>query len=197
MLTREEQRLLLKTARSAIESKIFHDPARVRHGFSSVEELYRHHPVLSELNGVFVTLKRKDAAFPAGALRGCIGTIIGREPLYDGVRRLAVESAFFDPRFNAVKKEELTKISIEISVLTIPKKIDTYHDIVIGRDGILLSCDGNSAVFLPQVATEQSWDLETTLTHLAIKAGLDVDSWLDDQCEFEVFQAEVFHEDKS
>lgn len=35
------------------------------------------------------------------------------------------------------------------------------------------------ALFLPQVATEQYWDLETTLSHLAYKAGLGLDGWTD------------------
>ena len=49
------------------------------------------------------------------------------------------------------------------------------------------------AVFLPQVAPEQGWDLETTLTHLSLKAGLSADAWREG-AKFETFQAEVFHE---
>jgi len=46
------------------------------------------------------------------------------------------------------------------------------------------------AVFLPQVAPEQGWDLATTLEHLACKAGLPADAWRED-CEFQVFEAEI------
>ena len=53
----------------------------------------------------------------------------------------------------------------------------------------------NQAVFLPQVAPEQGWDLATTLTHLSMKAGLGPNDWKQG-AEFEVFTAIVFHEAK-
>ena len=56
-----------------------------------------------------------------------------------------------------------------------------------------LSRNGRSAVFLPQVAREQGWDLATTLTHLARKAGLPPDAWKEGAA-FTVFEAQVFHE---
>jgi AMMECR1 domain-containing protein len=56
-----------------------------------------------------------------------------------------------------------------------------------------LEKNGRFAVFLPQVAPEQAWDLPTTLTHLSRKAGLPPDAW-QTGAAFETFQAEVFHE---
>jgi AMMECR1 domain-containing protein len=50
------------------------------------------------------------------------------------------------------------------------------------------------AVFLPQVAPEQGWDLETTLRHLSRKAGLPPNAFKDPETTFEVFQADVFGE---
>ena len=196
MLTVPEREFLLKTARAVIESELRRDPSSADHEFASVDDLYRRYPNLRIPCGVFVTLKEKNPGIAENDLRGCIGTIIGREPLYEGVRRLAVESAFHDPRFLPLDRRELENIRIEISVLTPPSPVDSYHDIALGRDGILLSCSGRVAVFLPQVAAEQGWDLETTLTHLSLKAGLDADAWMDDVCTFEVFQAVVFGEDE-
>jgi AMMECR1 domain-containing protein len=45
---------------------------------------------------------------------------------------------------------------------------------------------------LPQVAPEQGWDRETTLRHLAQKAGLPADAWK--KAEFQVYEAIVFTE---
>ena len=59
---------------------------------------------------------------------------------------------------------------------------------------MVLKKDGRSAVFLPQVAPEQGWNLETTLQHLSVKAGLPPDAWKDG-ASFEVFQADVFGEE--
>ena len=103
------------------------------------------------------------------------------------------DAAFADRRFPQLQKEEYDQIKIEISALTAPSPVASAQAIRIGTDGMVLSKDGRSAVFLPQVAPEQGWDLETTLTHLSTKAGLAPDAWKDG-ASFEVFQAEVFGE---
>ena len=108
--------------------------------------------------------------------------------------RLAQESAFHDPRFPPLRNEELPQIKIEISILSVPYGVKGPDEIVVGRDGVLLTCNRHRAVFLPQVATEQGWDLETMLNHLAMKAGLYPTAWQQKECMFEVFQAEIFEE---
>ena len=50
---------------------------------------------------------------------------------------------------------------------------------MLGKHGMVLSKQGRSAVFLPQVAPEQGWDIDQTLTHLSMKAGLPPDAWKD------------------
>ena len=79
------------------------------------------------------------------------------------------------------------------SALTPPAPVDSYEKIRIGTDGVVLRKDGRSAVFLPQVAPEQGWDLNQTLTHLSQKAGLPPDAWKEG-ASFLVFQADVFGE---
>jgi AMMECR1 domain-containing protein len=54
-----------------------------------------------------------------------------------------------------------------------------------------LEKNGRHAVFLPQVAPEQGWDLATTLAHLCRKAGLPNDAWRQG-ARLHVFEAEVF-----
>ena len=89
----------------------------------------------------------------------------------------------------------MNDINIEISVLTSPAPVASSTDIKIGIDGIVLYKNNASAVFLPQVAPEQGWDLETTLTRLSMKAGLPADAWKDG-AEFLTFQADVFDEEE-
>lgn len=144
---------------------------------------------LLEKSGVFVTLHTKE-----GHLRGCIGYILPIKPLYEAVIDNAISASVHDYRFPKVTYEELSNLKIEISVLTPPQKVSTYTDIVIGKHGIILSKGGKSAVFLPQVAKEQGWSREETLSHLCLKAGLPSDAWKRD-CQFEVFEAEVFSEE--
>ena len=139
--------------------------------------------------GAFVTLNDK----ATGALRGCIGEILPMRPLVEAVAERAVDSALHDPRFMPVEESELGNLRVEVSALTPPKPVASWRDIVLGRDGMTLEKDGCFAVFLPQVAPEQGWDLPTTLSYLAQKAGLSSNAWRTG-ATFETFQAEVFHE---
>jgi AmmeMemoRadiSam system protein A len=125
-----------------------------------------------------------------GTLRGCIGYIEGIKPLVEAVVDNGAAAATADPRFPAVSADELPEIRVEVSALTPLCDVDGPDAIVIGRHGIVLEHAGRRAVFLPQVAPDQGWDLPTTLTQLALKAGLAPDAWRQD-CRFQVFEAEI------
>jgi MEMO1 family protein len=137
--------------------------------------------------GAFVTLTENEQ------LRGCIGHITPDFELGKTVGAMAYQSAFHDPRFLPVQLSELNKIELEISILSPMKSIKTSEEIVVGRDGVLLTKGSSSAVFLPQVAPENNWDRNEMLDHLCIKAGLSKGCWKRD-AGFQVFQAEVFSE---
>lgn len=144
---------------------------------------------MTETGSCFVTLHKTD-----GALRGCIGNIIAYEPLGENIAHNAINSAFGDPRFPKLSEEELDDVEIEVSVLTPARPIASAEDFIIGEHGIILQCRGRSAVFLPQVAPEQGWDREETLTHLCYKAGLPFMAWQSEDAELSVFKAIVFSE---
>ena len=137
--------------------------------------------------GVFVTLKKH------GRLRGCIGNIFPVQPLWKGIMARAVSAAIADPRFPRVRPAELAQLHVEISVLTPPKTVPGPSDIVIGRHGIYLIKGRYRAVYLPQVAPEQGWNLTQTLTHLSRKARLPPNGWRQG-ATFRVFEAQVFGE---
>lgn len=141
--------------------------------------------VLAEPRGVFVTLTR------GGALRGCIGSLVGRLPLAAAVRESGRNAAVNDPRFRPVRPAELAGLDLEVSVLSPLVEVDGPGAIEVGRHGVLLDCGGRQAVFLPQVATEQGWDRDTMLSQLALKAGLAADAWRRG-AGFRVFTADVF-----
>ena len=135
----------------------------------------------------FVTLKKHSQ------LRGCIGDIFPQRPLYKSVIRNAINACVNDRRFLPVTEEECNDITIEISALTAPEPVASSNDIRIGIDGVVLSKNGHSAVFLPQVAPEQGWDVNQMLTQLSLKAQLPADAWKEG-ASFLVFQADVFGE---
>ncbi len=181
-LSPEDKKILLSLARKtiqyALDKQRVPEPADLGVTCSEVVKVPR---------AAFVTLKKR------GELRGCIGDIFPQRPLYKSVITNAIYAAFADRRFPQLQKEECGEIRIEISALTAPSPVASAQAIRIGTDGMVLSKDGRSAVFLPQVAPEQGWDLETTLMHLSTKAGLAPDAWKDG-ASFQVFQAEVFGE---
>ena len=86
------------------------------------------------------------------------------------------------------------RVEIEISALTPSRPVGSWKEIEIGRHGMTITLNGRSAVFLPQVATEQGWNLEETLTSLSRKAGLAPDAWKSPEAKFTVFEAIVFRE---
>lgn len=140
--------------------------------------------------GAFVTLHKN------GDLRGCIGNFTSNEPIYQVVSQMAIEAATGDPRFNPVTKEELGEIKIEISVLTEPKLIDNWQNIRLGVDGVIVKKGFSQGVFLPQVAVETGWDLETFLKQLCWqKAGLPPESYKDPNTKIHAFQAVIFSEE--
>ena len=183
-LTADDKKVLLALARKAIrqalDGKTPSDPEDL-----GVEPT----PAMKQKMGGFVTLTI------GGELRGCIGEIFPRRALADVVCDHALDAAFNDPRFPPLTAKEFPKVHIEISALTPPVPVASYKDIEIGRHGMVLELGGRSAVFLPQVAPEQGWDLATTLTHLSYKAGLPGNAWQDPRARFTVFEAVVFHED--
>ena len=184
VLDAEARSFLLRVARESLEHGVRTGRAFPRGHFTNDA------PKATLLKmGAFVTLNDK----ATGALRGCIGEILPMRPLVEAVAERAVDSALHDPRFMPVEESELGNLRVEVSVLTPPKPVASWHDIVLGRDGMTLEKGSAFAVFLPQVAPEQGWDLPTTLTYLSQKAGLPLNAWRDG-AKFETFQAEVFHE---
>ncbi len=180
-LTKEEKQRLLEIAKATIEEY-------VRRG--KTLEVSVDDPRLREEEGAFVTIHKH------GQLRGCIGHIIGDGPLYLTVRDMAISAVSQDPRFTAVKPEELENLELEVSVLSKPRLINSVEEIQLGVHGVIVS-QGSShhGLFLPQVASETGWSKEEFLNQLcAQKAGLPPDAWKDPRTKIEIFTAEVFSE---
>lgn len=175
-----ERGVLLRAARDSINGVL-------SGGKKTPEHSPDIHDTLKQPCGAFVTLTK------FGDLRGCIGYVEAEQPLYKTVIDAAKSAAFRDTRFDPVTSGEMKDIQIEISVLKPPSPVKSWEEIELGRHGIILSKRGRRALFLPHVATERNWDISTTLTHLAMKAGLAPDDWREG-ASYEVFEAEVFGE---
>jgi uncharacterized protein len=183
LLTVDEGLLAVRSARAAIEQVVAKKPR-------ATQNLT---PVFSEKRGVFVTLTKK------GILRGCIGLPYPVMPLGEAIVHAAGAAAREDPRFPPVKKEELDSISLEITILTVPLRMDgdpkkRPEHVVIGKHGLIVRGMGTSGLLLPQVATEYGWDAITFLDPTCIKAGLPERSWMESQVEILTFEGQIFSE---
>lgn len=147
-------------------------------------------PELERPGAAFVTITHR------GLLRGCVGYADPVFPLHETVSRCARSAATEDHRFRPVQSHELPELRISISVLSALRKLESFEDIVIGRDGLQVSGGGRRGLLLPQVATEQGWDQEQFLNGVCRKAGLPTGAWRAGDIEVFVFQAEVFSEEE-
>ncbi|MBI2354737.1 MAG: AmmeMemoRadiSam system protein A [Deltaproteobacteria bacterium] len=178
LLTKKEQRELLKIARNTIVTSVTS---------GKLPPVETASEALNAERGCFVTIKQQ------GRLRGCIGNFVSEQPLYCLVQEMAVSAATRDPRFYPMKPHDLDDFHLEISVLSPLKKIDTVEEIQVGRHGLYLVKNSYRGVLLPQVATEYGWDRETFLKHTCLKAGLPENAW-QRECDIFIFSALVFGE---
>ena len=186
-LTQEEQEILLRLAREALER-----------GVKGVElpplDLSALPPKLREHGSCFVTVTLD------GALRGCIGSLEPYQPLAEDVREHAIAAALRDPRFPPLTENELSGIKIEISRLTRPVIVeyidadDLLSSLRPHVDGVILR-DGpdQRATFLPQV-WEKIPNPVDFLDNLCYKMGADPGLWRTRHLEVLTYQVEEFHE---
>lgn len=181
-LNNDQKIKLLKLARKTISENLGNDKFEGPAMDEFTDNIYK------TKCGAFVTIHIK------GALRGCIGYIEGIKSIPETVIDMSKASAFRDPRFPPLTKDEYDNIDIEISVLSPIEEVKNVSEIVIGRDGLIISSRGRSGLLLPQVATENNWNLTQFLEHTCYKAGLPADSWELRDTKIEKFSAQVFGE---
>ncbi len=181
-LTVDERKALLAIARQSIVATLNHRSYTPQSSSA----------VLETQCGVFVTLKNSKE------LRGCLGRFdAGGHPLYELVSIMAAESAVHDTRFNSVELDECSSIDIQISVLTPLEKVEEIGEIEIGKHGLQIKGKGSkgyyrSGTLLPQVATEQGWDVNAFLEATCVKAGLSPNDWETPDTEIFKYGAIVF-----
>lgn len=154
----------------------------------------------SDLQGLTEALQNRCGAFVSvyvdHHLRGCIGTFSEEEPLYKNVTKMAVSAATDDSRFTSIHPDELSRLELEISILTPRQRIYDPSEIVIGKHGIYIIDKGNRGTLLPQVAVTQKWSVRDFLGNCSkYKAGIGWDGWK--TAELYTYEAIVFKSDGS
>jgi len=179
-LDTDERAFLLEVARQEIY-RHFHITAAIQGPMSEPQGLR------SIYAGAFVSL------YIDGQLRGCIGTFNEDEQITAVIRKMALNAATRDYRFEPIGHAELDMLGIELSVLTPRKRIFDIGEVKIGRDGIYIVSGQNRGTLLPQVAVENNWDTETFVQQCSLyKAGIGPDGWK--SAELYTYEAIVFRD---
>jgi len=177
----EDQRKLLASARRTLNRYLVEkakDPVKLPEAERTAD--------LEQRSGVFVTVKKN------GELRGCVGALVTRKPLWETVPDRTLAAMTADPRFPPLAPSD-GPVTLEISLLTPLKKVGDWRQFRLGK-GALLLLEDKSATLLPQVATEMGWNREQFLENLAKKAGLDGSAYRHPRARLYVFDAQVFAE---
>lgn len=167
--TEDERETLLLVAYKSIHSGL--DTRR-----SAVIDVAAFPPRLSAKRASFVTLHTE------GNLRGCIGTLEPRRSLVEDVSYNAYAAAFQDIRFPPLQADELSALSLQVSILSVPAPLDIDSEVALlarlkpGVDGLILQEGALRSTFLPSV-WESLPEPERFLSHLKLKAGLAAHHW--------------------
>ena len=171
----EKYNPLLKLARQTLEAHFKGEEVEVT---EDIKKKY------AEEQACFVTLTKN------GELRGCVGSLYPRQELWKDIVENAINAAFNDNRFPELTSEELKKVKIEVSVLSIPKKINfaspgELKKKITGK-GVIIKKGFASATYLPQV-WEEIKEQEEFLSSLCTKAGISSCTWKDPGLEVWVY----------
>jgi len=180
-LSADEKRFLLTLSRQTLVTYL---------GDGSLPPYEATSAALRERRATFVTLRRR----ADGELRGCRGQRIAMQPLVESVIHMTVASAVDDPRFDPVTLADVPGLHIEISALTPPAPIRP-EQVVVGRDGLIVSTGRAAGLLLPQVPLEYGWSREQFLQAVCEKAGLPGNAWRAAGVRLEAFEAEVWEEE--
>src|SRR3989339_11787 len=178
MLNQEEQQKLLNICKQTVEEYIKNN---------NILDWQIDDQNLNAHMGAFVSIYNKKE------LRGCVGMIKPQKPLWQTICDIAIAAATEDNRFISIQKDELIDLTYEINVLSVPKKINNWQDIILGIHGVIIKKGFRSGVFLPGVAADTGWGLEEFLSQLCYqKADLPPDAYKNDpEVEISIFTTQI------
>ncbi|AEM38944.1 AMMECR1 domain protein [Pyrolobus fumarii 1A] len=186
----EEGAFLVRLARRAVEY-YFETGKKLEPPEDTPERLWRP-------GAAFVTIQ-VFRSYEVRELRGCIGYVEAVKPLVEAVIDVALQSAFEDPRFPPLRREELPMVTFEVSVLgpleELPRDPESRpRSFEIGRHGLVARRGWFQGLLLPEVPVEYLWDEETFLAETCVKAGMEPSCWLDPETEFYRFSGRIWRE---
>ena len=153
---REKSDEYVRLAREAVEAYVLrHEVIDVPAGLPD--------EMLSTQAGAFVSIHEH------GELRGCIGTISAtRSCVAEETIGNAISASTRDPRFPAIKPDELPWLDINVDVLGEPEDIDSEDELDVKRYGVIVSCGHRRGLLLPDL---DGIDTPQQQVEIAMKKG--------------------------
>ena len=119
--------------------------------------------MLTTQAGAFVSIHEH------GELRGCIGTIAPtRSSVAEEIIGNAISASTRDPRFPAIKPDELPWLEINVDVLGEPEDIDSEEELDVKKYGVIVSCGRRRGLLLPDL---DGVDTPQQQVEIAMKKG--------------------------
>ena len=117
--------------------------------------------------GAFVSIHKK------GELRGCIGTIAPTEPsIAEEIISNAIAASTRDPRFPAIRPEELADLEVNVDVLDEPEPIDSPSELDVKKYGVIVEKGFKRGLLLPNLDGVDTIDYQIAIAKQ--KAGIDI-----------------------
>lgn len=113
--------------------------------------------------GAFVSIHK------CGDLRGCIGTILPTtDCIAQEIANNAVSASSRDPRFEAIRENELKYLDVSVDILGEPEPIASREELDVKRYGVIVTCGMKRGLLLPDL--EGVDDVDTQVS-IAMKKG--------------------------
>lgn len=147
--------------------------------------------LMKETPGVFIVLR----SYPGYLPRGESGYLPDVMPLEKAIQEVSIAAATRDSLISPVRRNELKKIILELSLITDLEllKKDYLEEIKLGKHGIMAR-NNFKGIILPQVAMDMGWNNKAMLSHACMKAKLKPEAWKESGIEVYRFLARVFLE---
>jgi len=156
-------------------------------------------PQFQEKRACFVTLKMD------GELRGCIGSIVPHNKLYEDIITNAKNAAFQDPRFPQLNLDEIQENDLNIGITILSpiqdKEFSNHSDLLNfltkEKCWLIIKLWYRQATFLPSVREELPQANEF-ITHLLLKAWISINEFQNDfdKFKFQIYYWEEFKSDR-
>lgn len=118
--------------------------------------------------GAFVSIHEN------GDLRGCIGTIAPtRENLAEEIVSNAIAASTRDPRFPAIREDELERLEISVDVLSPAERISSPAELDVKRYGVIVEKDYRRGLLLPNLDGVDTIDYQIEIAKRKAGIGLN------------------------